>query len=72
MLNYYYLLQELWIKKLKGVKSQKYKISEEGNFEGSNILVENLDQAQVRSDPNKKNKGAEVAKACLDILLDEQ
>ena len=36
------------------------------------LTCENLDQAQVRSDPNKKNKGAEVAKACLDILLDEQ
>ena len=36
------------------------------------LTCENLDQAHVRSDPNKKNKGAEVAKACLDILLDEQ
>jgi Riboflavin synthase beta-chain len=36
------------------------------------LTCENLDQALARSDPNKKNKGAEVAKACLDILLDEQ
>ena len=36
------------------------------------LTCENLEQAQVRSDPNNKNKGAEVAKACLDILLDEQ
>ena len=33
------------------------------------LTCENLNQALVRSDPNKKNKGAEVAKACLDILL---
>ena len=36
------------------------------------LTCENLDQALVRSDPNKKNKGAEVAKACLDLLLDGQ
>ena len=36
------------------------------------LTCENLDQALVRSDPNIKNKGAEVAKACLDLLLDGQ
>ena len=36
------------------------------------LTCENLDQALARSDPNKKNKGAEVAKACLNILLDGQ
>ena len=36
------------------------------------LTCENLDQALERSDPNKKNKGAEVAKACLDILLNGQ
>ena len=36
------------------------------------LTCENLEQALERSDPNKKNKGAEVAKACLDILINGQ
>ena len=32
------------------------------------LTCENLDQAIERSDPYKKNKGAEAAKACLDLL----
>ena len=33
------------------------------------LTCENLEQALERSDPAKKNKGAEAAKACLDLLL---
>lgn len=33
------------------------------------LTCENLEQAIERSDPCKKNKGAEAAKACLDLLL---
>ena len=36
------------------------------------LTCENLEQALERSDPSKKNKGAEAAKACLDILINGQ
>ena len=32
------------------------------------LTCENYDQALVRSDPNKKNKGKEAASACLHLL----
>ena len=32
------------------------------------LTCENYDQAIIRSDPNKKNKGKEAALACLDLL----
>jgi len=35
------------------------------------LTCENLEQALERSDPTKKNKGAETAKACLDVLINE-
>jgi len=34
------------------------------------LTCENLKQAKERSDPKKRNKGAEAAKACIDLLLD--
>ena len=33
------------------------------------LTCENIDQAIERSHPDKRNKGAEAAKACIDILL---
>ena len=33
------------------------------------LTCENLKQAIERSDPSKKNKGAEAAKACQSLLL---
>ena len=45
-------------------------LSLQGVAIGYGILTcENLEQAIERSDPCKKNKGAEAAKACLDLLL---
>ena len=32
------------------------------------LTVENKQQAIERADPNKKNKGAEIAKACVDMI----
>ena len=32
------------------------------------LTCEDLEQAKERSDPNKRNKGAEAAKACIDLL----
>ena len=32
------------------------------------LTCENFDQALERADPNKGNKGAEAAKACVDLL----
>jgi len=32
------------------------------------LTCENIDQAITRSDPSKGNKGAEAAKACVDLL----
>ena len=32
------------------------------------LTCDNYDQAIIRSDPNKKNKGKEAAKACLQLL----
>ena len=40
-----------------------------GKSIGFGILTcENLEQALERSDPDKKNKGAEVARACHKLL----
>ena len=36
------------------------------------LTCDSIQQALERSDPAKKNKGAEVAKACLDILINGQ
>ncbi len=48
----YYIWKYKELKEILGadfdIFKKKYKISEEGNFEGSNILVENLDQAQEK------------------------
>jgi 6,7-dimethyl-8-ribityllumazine synthase len=33
------------------------------------LSCDNYDQAVVRSDPNKKNKGKEAASACLQLLV---
>ncbi len=33
------------------------------------LTCENLEQAMERSDPSKKNKGAEAAKACQSLLF---
>ena len=32
------------------------------------LTCENYEQAIIRSDPNKKNKGKEAASACLQLL----
>jgi len=32
------------------------------------LTCENYDQAMIRSDPNKKNKGKEAASACIELL----
>jgi len=32
------------------------------------LTCENIDQASIRSDPLKGNKGSEAAKACIDLL----
>ena len=34
------------------------------------LTCENLEQARIRSDINKKNKGEEAAKACIEMLID--
>ena len=33
------------------------------------LTCDNIEQAKIRSDTDKKNKGAEAAKACIDLLL---
>ena len=35
------------------------------------LTCENLEQAMERSDPSKKNKGAEAAKACHKLLFEK-
>ena len=36
------------------------------------LTCENIEQAKIRSSIDKRNKGTEAAKACLDILLNGQ
>ena len=36
------------------------------------LTCEDIEQARIRSSIDKRNKGAEAAKACLDILLNGQ
>ena len=55
----YYIWKYKELKEILGTDFdifKKYKISEEGNFEGSNILVENLDQAQEKDIKNSRDK----------------
>ena len=33
------------------------------------LTCDNIEQAKIRSDIDKKNKGAEAAKACIDMLI---
>ena len=35
------------------------------------IEAENIEQAKIRSDINKKNKGAEAARACIALLINK-